>query len=256
MIKKQGIVLWGMILLGLLPLLASGAEIHTLNEAVNIAGRQRMYTMRMLRDYIMIGEKLSYKDPAGDLKKIKKHFQEAHESLVHFIKDPALTEELRQIAAQWKTVDKMTNEPPRKEQAAVYAKEAITFREKLNTFVNHLAQSGGKATAEAINLSGRLRAVSQALAAVYQLRAWGMPHADEKIKIPMKRFRESLDYLNKAGETQPPMKTILDDLEKTYLFFEVMNRSKVFTPTLVIKKTDAMLRKASRLTELYVQSTH
>ncbi len=253
--KSQGIILGIIALFWLPPTLASGAEIHTLNEAVNIAGRQRMYTMRMLKDYIMIGEKLAYKDPAGDLKKIKKDFQESHASLVAYVKDPALSAELKEIGTLWDAVKKMTNELPRKEQASTFAKGAIDFREKLNTFVDHLAKSGNKATAQSINVSGRLRAVSQALAAVYQLRAWGMPHADEKINVPMKRFRYALDYLSKAKETQPPMQALLKDLEKTYLFFDVMNQSKVVTPTLVIKKTDAMLKKASELTELYVQST-
>jgi len=255
--KTQGIILGIFTLLLLPPTLAFGAEIHNLNEAVNVAGRQRMYTMRMLKDYIMIGEKLSYKDPAGDLKKIKEEFGKAHDSLVAYVKDPALSEELKHIGTLWDAVDKMTNEPPRKDQMGTYAKKAITFRQQLNAFVDHLAKSEGekKATAEEINMSGRLRAVSQALAAVYLLRAWGMPHADEKIKEPMKFFRLSLDYLNKAKETQPPMQALLKDLEKIYLFFEVMNQSKVFTPTLVIKKTDAMLQKASELTELYVQST-
>ena len=253
--KSQGIILGIITLFWLPPTLVSGAEIHNLNEAVNIAGRQRMYTMRMLKDYIMIGEKLAYKDPAGDLKKIKKDFQESHASLVAYVKDPTLSAELKEIGTLWNGVQKMTSTPPKKEQAGIYAKKAIDFREKLNTFVAHLAKSGNEATAQSINVSGRLRAVSQALAALYELRAWGMPHADEKIKKPMKVFRQSLDDLNKAKETQPPMQALLKDLEKTYLFFDVMNQSKVVTPTLVIKKTDAMLKKASELTELYVQST-
>ncbi len=253
--KSQGIILGIIALFWLPPTLVSGAEIHNLNEAVNLAGRQRMYTMRMLKDYIMIGEKLAYKDPAGDLKKIKKDFQESHASLVAYVKDPTLSAELKHIGTLWNTVQKMTSEPPKKEQAGVYARGAIDFREKLNTFVDHLARSGGDDRAETIDAAGRLRAVSQALAAVYQLRAWEMPHADEAIKKPMKVFRRSLDDLKKAKETQPPMQVLLKELEKIYLFFEVMNQSKVATPTLVIKKTDAMLHKASELTELYVQST-
>ncbi len=254
--KKQGIIVSIIALFWLPPTLASGVEIHNLNEAVNIAGRQRMYTMRMLRDYTMIGEKLTYKKPADDLKKIQKNFQEAYESLVAFVKDPTLSDELKQVGARWDAVQTIMKKPPKKEEASSYFDGAMAFRKDLNAFVEHLAKSQKKATAQVVNVSGRMRAISQALAAIYQLRAWGMPHAEEKIKVTMKLFRQGLDYLNKAKETQPPMRAILKDLEKTYLFFDFMNQSKVFTPTLVIKKTDAMLHKASKLTELYVQSTH
>ena len=237
------------------PVSVSAEAIHNLNEAVNVAGRQRMYTMQMLKDYIMIGEKLTYNHPEADLKAIVDHFQDAHESLLTFVeKDAALSAELKHIGTLWSGIKTMTAEPPRRDRAALYAKQAIAFRDQLDVFVSHLARSETRATAEVINASGRLRAISQALAAMYLLRAWEMPLADEQIKRPMEHFRQTLDELKRSKATHAPMKTILDDLEKIYLFFDVMNHSKVTTPTLAIRKTDAMLKKASKLTELYVQS--
>jgi hypothetical protein len=41
-------------------------------------------------------------------------------------------------------------------------------------------------------------------------------------------------------------------IEKTYLFFNVMNDSLVFTPALVVKKCDTMLKSARKLTQLYL----
>jgi nitrate/nitrite-specific signal transduction histidine kinase len=227
--------------------------IATPAEAVNIAGKQRMYTMRMLRDYIMIGEKLQYKNPSEDLKQTVARYTHAQESLVGYVTHPTFKDEIEKIDAQWAKIKKMMKAPPKKELMADYAKNAIDFREMLNAFVNHLAKASGKQSAQAVNLAGRLRAVSQALAAVYQLKAWGMPQADEKMQIPMKRFRASLDYLASAKETQDPMRKKLVLLEKIYRFFEVMNDAGTLTPTLVIKKTDTMLQLSDELTRLYVE---
>ena len=50
-------------------------------------------------------------------------------------------------------------------------------------------------------------------------------------------------------------KKILTKLEKIYGFFQIMNASEVMTPALAIKKTDAMLKQASELTQLYIKNT-
>jgi nitrate/nitrite-specific signal transduction histidine kinase len=229
-------------------------SISSLAEAVNVAGKQRMYTMRMLRNYIMIGAGLHYKDPAADLKRIIGDFEASHSALKAYMTDSSLREEMGTIDVQWQKIKAMMSQSPVQAKASEYAKNAIAFREMLNNFTNHLSKASGKTAAEAVNLAGRLRAVSQALASVYMLRAWGMPRTEKKMKTPMERFRGSLDYLNTAQETREPMKQILSKLEKTYLFFEVMNQSATMTPTLVVKKTDAMLKLADTLTNMYVKA--
>jgi nitrate/nitrite-specific signal transduction histidine kinase len=229
-------------------------EISSLSHAVNVAGKQRMYTMRILRDYIMVGAKLTYKDPASDLSRTVADFGKAHDALDAYLNDQQLKSEMDGITKQWKAITKMVSEPPVQSNALEYARQAIKFREMLNDFTNHLSKTSSSHAAEAVNLSGRLRAVSQALASVYMLRSWGATGTEKKMKVPMERFRGSLDYLHAAQETTEPMKQILSKLEKIYLFFEVMNQSDTMTPTLVIKKTDAMLKLADALTKMYVKA--
>ena len=245
-----------LVLLWLLPAYMSMAlEIHTNAEAVNIAGKQRMYTMRMLRDYIMIGEGLKYKNPEKDLNKTIEAFSEAGKALEGYIKDPTLKEEVKKVHQIWLTSRKMFSMPPKKEQALKHAKEAIAFRKKLNEFVTHLAAHYGGGAAEVVNTSGKLRAVSQSLAAFYLLKSWDIPEADMMLKKPMQNFRDALDYLEKAPQTTADMQPLLKKLEKIYLFFQVMDEaSSTSTPVLAVKKTDQMLKVANELTEKYVKS--
>ena len=254
--RKQFVALAIMVTSLSIPGFVAHAEgISTLRDAVNIAGRQRMYTMRMLRDYIMISEKLDYKDPSGDLKKTKKQFNEAMQALGAYIQDPALAKEFKSIDATWQKASPIFDKAPEKATMAATTKAAFDFVVTLDGFVQHLAQSEGKTSSKVIDMAGRLRAVSQALASLYELRASGVKEADKILTDVMGRFRKTLDFLTAAAETQESQKKILADMEKIYQFFAIMNQSNVATPALAIKKTDRMLRKAVTLTQQYVASS-
>ncbi len=230
----------------------ASVTIHTPAEAVNIAGKQRMYTMRLLRDYAMVGARLQYKNPASDLQKLIQNLTASNQALSAYIHDVPLTSELDTLVQKWGSIKTKLSQPPKKENMGMYADAAIAYRGAWNTFVDHLAKNLGSSAAQAVNRAGRLRMVSQALAAMYVLRSWGLDDASKRIAVPMQTFRASLQYLKNAPETKAPMATIVNKLDKIYLFFNVMNQSESLTPTLVIKKTDTMLKLASELTQLYV----
>ena len=234
---------------------AGAAGIANVAEAVNMAGRQRMYSMRMLRDMIMIGANVTFRDPKSDLAKTKKLITVEQKAIDDYLTDPGLQAEFKELEALWSQARSIFEHPPVKAKIGAQAKQAFAFTIRLDKFVHHLAASSGKTSSKVVDMSGRLRAVSQALAALYELRAWGVPEADMLLKKVMKRFRMSLDFLRQAPETDAPMKKILTKLEKVYSFFQIMNESEVMTPALAIKKTDSMLKQASELTQLYVKNT-
>ena len=233
---------------------AGAVEISNVADAVNVAGRQRMYSMRMLRDLVMIGARITYRDPKSDLAKTKKLFTAEQQAIDAYLTDPGLQTEFKEIVALWTQARSIFDHPPVKAQMGAQAKKAFAFTIKLDKFVHDLAQSSGKTSSKVIDMSGRLRAVSQALAALYQLRTWGVPEADSILKGVMKRFHASLDFLKQAPETDAPKQKILSNMEKIYTFFTVMNGSEIMTPALAIKKTDTMLKQAAELTRLYVKS--
>ena len=64
----------------LLPSLITGylyaVEIKNLSVAVDVAGKQRMFTQRMLKDYAMVGLENNFGNPGEDLKKIMGLFED------------------------------------------------------------------------------------------------------------------------------------------------------------------------------------
>ncbi|SFV50335.1 Nitric oxide-responding transcriptional regulator Dnr (Crp/Fnr family) [hydrothermal vent metagenome] len=64
--------MWIRVLLLLVLLMSSifAIEIQNLSVAVDVAGKQRMFTQRILKDYAMIGLENSFGNPKEDIKKI------------------------------------------------------------------------------------------------------------------------------------------------------------------------------------------
>jgi nitrate/nitrite-specific signal transduction histidine kinase len=228
-------------------------EIRNDSEAVDLMGKQRMFSLRILKDYTMMGLKLNFGDPQGDLKKTMEAFEEAHKALMGYVKDPKIRQKLEELDRTWKETKKILQQPPEHSKGQAYLKMMFRIKDLANEATDMLAGSSKGGAGEAINFAGRLRAVSQGWAAAYMLKTWEVPGVDKVLSAHMKKFRKSLDILSKSSETGPQMRKILERMEKTYLFFEVMSESGTFTPTLVAKKTERMLKDASKLTQLYVE---
>jgi len=76
---------------------AYAINIANLSEAVDVAGKQRMYTQRMLKDYAMIGMENRFGDPEKDLKTTIRNFEEHLDALLAFNKDPATEASLKKV---------------------------------------------------------------------------------------------------------------------------------------------------------------
>ena len=69
---------------------SSAIEIKNIHHAVDVAGKQRMFTQRMLKDYAMIGMENSFNNPSKDLKNIIKKFENHLKSLHQYTKKKRL----------------------------------------------------------------------------------------------------------------------------------------------------------------------
>ncbi len=89
-------------------------EITNLAQAVNEAGRQRMLTQRLLKDYAMIGLGNTFKNPSQDLKNIMKMFDEHLTALTNFAIDPETQNSLNRPRKLWEPIKKMLQKTPTK----------------------------------------------------------------------------------------------------------------------------------------------
>ena len=95
-----------------------GVEITNLSEAVNIAGKQRMFTQRMLKDYAMMGLENNFGNPKEDLGKVMGLFGEHLNALSRFNEDKATAESLKKVDEMWLPIREALQQPPVQEMAA------------------------------------------------------------------------------------------------------------------------------------------
>ena len=229
-------------------------QIKNLSVAVDVAGKQRMFTQRMLKDYAMVGLENHFGNPGEDLKKIMDSFENHLNSLIDFNKDKATEESLLKVKNMWSPIKNALNETPSKEKAGKMQEDLESLLKQSNEAVGLFAKQTGKASGEIINISGRQRMLSQRMASLYMLKVWGIddPQFATKMTKAMELYRTSLEKLKQSDMSTPDIQKLLAKSEKAFRFFEIMNKSSSkFIPTLIYKKSNEMLKDMNTATGLY-----
>ena len=229
-------------------------EIKNLSVAVDVAGKQRMFTQRMLKDYAMVGLENHFGNPGEDLKKIMDSFENHLNALIDFNKDKATNESLLKVKKMWEPLKLALNETPTKEKAGKMQEDLEALLKQSNEAVGLFAKQTGKASGEIINISGRQRMLSQRMASLYMLKVWGIddPQFKTKMKEAMDLYRTSLEKLKQSDMSTPEIIVLLKKSERSFKFFEIMNRSSSkFIPSLIYKKSNDMLKDMNTATGLY-----
>ncbi len=233
----------------------SAIEISSSTHAVDIAGKQRMFTQRMLKDYAMVGMGNTYGKPAEDLKKISADFQDHMDSLAAYTKSDEVKKSIEKIEALWIPLKKTLAESPSREKVENLQVDLDVLLKAADDTTKLFAKESGKASGETVNKAGRQRMLSQRMASLYMLKVWEVedPQFKTKLDDAMKLFKTSLAELEKSSLNTDEIKALLAKVKRSFMFFEMMSKSKSkFVPTLIYKKSNDILTNMNSATQKYV----
>jgi len=244
----------GVVLVLLLVSSLEAVEIKNIGEAIDIAGKQRMFTQRMLKDYGMIGIGVSFGNPQEDLKKTMEEFDLHLKALEEFSKGTQIEKVLKREEGSWKSVKSMLLNKPSKENALKLKESLDNLLKVSNDITEMFSKKTGDKTGEIINIAGRQRMLSQKMASLYMFKVWGIDNKviNKELDDSMKLFEDSLKKLKNSKLNNDEIKSLLKKVEEDFSFFKIMNRtSNKFIPSLIYKKSNEILKNMDKITKLY-----
>jgi len=228
--------------------------IKSIEEAVNIAGKQRMFTQKMLKDYGMIGIGVSFGNAKEDLKKTIDEFEDHLNSLKNFTKDTNIKDSLDKQKRVWTDIKDMLLKKPSKDNAIKLQEKLDELLKVADETTKLFADKAGEHSGKIINISGRQRMLSQRMASLYILKAWGINDSEfnKKFDEAIKLFDDSLHILMKSKLNNQEINKLLGKVSHDFDFFKIMSHSSnKFIPSLIYKKSNEILKNMDKITKLY-----
>ena len=255
MIKRKisGFLLAGLLML---PMQIEAVEIGDVAHAVNYSGRHRAFTQRVLKEYAMICLGINYNNPKEKLKEGIATFEDLIDSLIKYNKDEETAKSLQEGLKLWAPVKKLLGEAPSKENAEKLGIAMEMLTENTNKTTALFAKQTGKESGKITNYSGQQRVLSQKMASLYLLKAYGVTNSEFKGRMDetMKWFAKNLKTLMAYEKNTEEINKLLKTEKKAFIFFEMMDKNtKTFIPTLIYKKSNEIFDAANTATRLYAE---
>ena len=231
------------------------AQINSRGEAINKAGMQRMYAMKMAKNYMAIGAGIKVAEANKELEETSTSFNENYNDLMIYAKTKELKDALASSGIVWNKFREKVNETSTKDDASGVISEAYNLLNSCNVVVDKLVVSNGGKLATLQNICGKQRALSQKLGLLYIAKVWQVPYSTlgKELNETLTTFENSLSLLTLAPENTEEINTILKLQQSEWNFtkksFDI-NAEKL-SPISVYSSTNLMTRNYESATGLY-----
>lgn len=243
-------------LLALTPL-TGRAQVHSLNEAINKAGRQRMLSQRCAKAYLALGQGVRREQAEPVLAESMALFDRQLVELRAFAPNPATRETYAEMDQQWSRHKLLlVGNTPSRPRAETLLASTQQLLQAAQRGTEQLEELSGKPAGRLVNLAGRQRMLSQRLAMLYLGHAWQLPVDPASLRQAQAEFLAAQTRLKADPDTPTSALAELARVDQQFVFFAAAlqgtsERSRALEE--VFSTSERMLQLLDRITQLYAR---
>jgi len=242
----------------LLPLsLPLRAEISSLSEAINKAGRQRMLSQRMLKDYSMIGLGVNQRYAQGQLDDAIRLFDEQLAELEEYAPNSSIRKALEEVVTLWKPYRAVIKKKPDRSKALDLLRQSADLLRATHKVVMMLEDLSTTPAGRLVNMAGRQRMLSQKISMLYMYQVWGLDNASirSEMRQAVNEFKGALSELSNETTNTDALKQKLRRARTEWKLFKhgLDGKEGKPIPYIVNLTGDKLLNTMNEITALYAQ---
>ncbi len=223
-------------------------------KLINLAGKQRMLSQRMAKDYFYAGKKVNKSKALKQLKQSLVHFQRTQKKLNEDIKDEEIKNLIAFVDMSLDEFDSISKEEYSVDNGTIILDLSESMLEGSDYVVQALTK--GKVSNETIDMAGKQRMLSQRIAKYYIAYQAGIKD-DNTITQMQETVKEFNSNLQKLIANKNNSKEIQDELTKVNKMWKIvykfyLNIKKGGLPKIVFSTTDDITSKMNSIVILYV----
>jgi len=226
-------------------------------KLIDMAGKQRMLSQRIAKDYLYAGKKIAPSKANNQLKKSMDELLHSHKVLVESINDPEIKNLLAFVEMSSEDFKSTASDTFSLDNAQLVMDLSESMLEGSQYVVDSLKKTVKIQESKIIGKAGKQRMLAQRIAKYYIAYQAGIKDKNtiDQMKSAVKIFTESHAVLMKNATNTPAINRKLNDIDRlwkiVYKFY--LNIEKGGLPLIVFNTTDNITKKMNEVTKLYVE---
>ena len=225
-------------------------------KLIDIAGKQRMLSQRIAKDYLYKGKKIAVSKADKQLKISLGEFSTAQTKLSSSINDPEIQNLLTFVQLSFDEFKELINQPFNLDNAQLALDLSESILEGSQYIVDSLKTTSGQKESNIIAKAGKQRMLAQRIAKYYIAYQSGIKDKNtvDQMKEAVKQFSLNHQVLMKNPNNTPTINQKLNEIDKlwkiVYKFYLKIEKGGL--PFIVFTTTDDITKKMDNITKLYV----
>ncbi len=232
------------------------AVVADMVELIDVAGKQRMLSQRIAKDYLYAGEKVAVSKAKKQMKASMEEMVKIHKRLVDSINDPEIQNLLAFVQLSIEDFKSTANEPYSLDNAQLIIDLSESMLEGSQYVVDSLKEKVKVKESAVVGKAGKQRMLAQRIAKYYIAYQAGIKDKNtvDQMKAAVKAFSQAHKALMANPKNTPEINRKLHDIDRlwkiVYKFY--LNIEKGGLPLIVFNTTDDITKKMNQITAMYV----